>query len=697
MENVYWASAPNAEIVAKLAEKVRGYYDHLRASGRLALWSKVHRQYYAGHYEGGQLHAAGENKELVRVNVNDFRNLGQHLLVMTTGQRPAFEPRAVNSDHKSQTQTILASGILDYVLLEKGMAAADHEALETSLLLANGFVALDWDARGGTDVAVDVDEEGNERQDEQGRAVMLKSGDLVLRALGPLDVVRDWTKTNSADHQWYIGRRWVNRYDLAARYPEYRDAILAMPTQPDVLRPRALNQASDQIKYESDDVEVWEFLHNRTDALPAGRKVTFLLDPNIPPLFDGPLPFDDLSLYEVAPAEMLGTGHGYSPLYDLLSLQEGENATYTTLASNVAAFGVQNVWTKTGDNLTVSSFGALKHIQSPTKPEGLNLVSSSEHTYKLLDLFQRAMETISGVNSVARGNPEASLKSGAALALVQAQALQFAIGMQIAWVQLVEKVATGVIKMYKRFAHAPQVAVLAGKSNRGFVQEFTSKDLSQINRVTVELGNPLARTIAGRVQMAELLMERNLIKTPEEYIQVLTTGRLEPVLEATQKEMLAIRSENERLAEGQNADTMAAGMPPPVIAVLTDNHPAHIREHAAVIASPDAREVPEVVASVLAHIQEHVDLWTTLPPAIGMALQIPPAPAPMMPPGLPPGPGGPPALPPGPAPEGPKAEPAEVLDPSGAPLPMPNMPSMPKDALTGDRAPAPPMPLPVAA
>ena len=53
------------------------------------------------------------------------------------------------------------------------------------------------------------------------------------------------------------------------------------------------------------------------------------------------------------------------------------------------------------------------------------------------------METLSGVNSVARGNPEASLQSGTALAMVQSQALQFMSGLQQSYIQLIEDVGTG--------------------------------------------------------------------------------------------------------------------------------------------------------------------------------------------------------------------------------------------------------------
>ena len=695
-DSVYWASKPSNEIIDAMRPRIDSYYEWIRSSGRLALWSRVHRQYYAGLVEGGALGTDGEQDELISMNVNDFRSLGQHLIVMTTSQRPHFEPKANNADHRSQTQTILASGILDYVMSQKNLETKAMKCIEMSLLYCDAWITADWDAMKGSDYGVSEDGQST-----------IKSGDLVFRAYGPIDMVRDFTKADEEDHQWYFARRFVNRYDMAARYPEFAEAIANMPSKLDPLkRPRNVNMFVNMYRYDTDDIEVFDFYHDRTDALPDGRKVTFIADTGsmTMPLFDGPLPYDDLSIYRMTPAVMQGTSHGYSPMYDLLSLQEAENALWSTLASNISAFGVQNVLVPMGSNLTVNSLGGLKMIQYDSKlgpPTGMNLTQNSPDTYKMLELVVKAAETISGVNSVARGNPESSLKSGAALALVQAQAIQFSIGLQQGWVRFLEACGSGIIKLYQRYAQTPQVAELVGVGNKGYVQEFCSQDLDRVTRVCVDLGNPLQRTIAGRVQIAELLGEKGLLKTPDEYIQVLTTGRLEPVLEATQKEMLSIRAENERLSEvpQQPAPQQQGGMmgappapmqpqAPTVTAMLTDNHPSHIREHAAVISSPESRENPQIVMAALAHIQQHIDLWQTMPPALGMALGIAPPPAP--PPGMPPQGAPPPNKPPPPGSHPPGNEPLPPPPATLAPNIDAGMPRMPINPETGERAPGAP-------
>jgi hypothetical protein len=106
------------------------------------------------------------------------------------------------------------------------------------------------------------------------------------------------------------------------------------------------------------------------------------------------------------------------------------------------------------------------------------------------------METISGINSVTRGQPEASLKSGNALALVQSMAIQFISGLQQSYVKLIEQVGTQLINNLKDYAKAPRVAAIVGKNNRTELKEFIGDDLQAINRVVVDMGNALSRCLA---------------------------------------------------------------------------------------------------------------------------------------------------------------------------------------------------------
>src|SRR5690606_22441740 len=133
---------------------------------------------------------------------------------------------------------------------------------------------------------------------------------------------------------------------------------------------------------------------------------------------------------------------------------------------------------------------------------------------------------------------------GNALALVQSMALQYMSGLQQSYVQLIEDVGTGLIKMLQRFASVPRIAAIVGKSNRTEMREFSGDDLSRITRIVVDVGNPLSRTIAGRTEMGEHLLQMGLIKTPEQYFTILDTGRLDAMTDDTQSELYLIKAEN---------------------------------------------------------------------------------------------------------------------------------------------------------
>lgn len=684
----YWAAETSDKICSALCTRIDNYFQFVRASGRLALWTRIWRQYYAGMLEGAAMMPDGDTEELIGMQVNDFRNLVQHLIVLTAGQRPAFQPRANNSDHKSQTQTILAAGILDYVMHNKRLERVAKEALELGLLMGGGYGVADWNATAGTEVqagncnacqgmAVDPAQQPCPACNGTGVGGVEKAGDLDFWACGPLEAVHDFTRPRADAHQWWCLRTYRNRYDLAAKYPvdvfgaEVAQRIIGLPIRPDnVKRPRFVNL----YRYDTDDVELWQFRHARTDALPDGRLVIFA-EPDVL-LYDGPLPFRDINVFPLLPANMIGTAGGYSPVFDLLAPQEAINALYTTIASNQAAFGVQNVCIPNGSDLDVADLGGLKIVKYDPKypkPEGLNLTSTPPEIFTFLNLLKQANETNSGINAVRRGDPAQALgknASGSALALLDAKAIEFQSTLQQQWVDFLEDMGSATLNLYRDFAKAPQVAMLAGKNNRSYLKEFTGADLDRIDRVTVELGNPLARTTSGRTQIAQDLLANGLVKTAEEYLMVITTGRLEPVMEGTQKELLTVKEENESLADGSQ----------PAIAISGQNHPIHIREHLAAVGSPSSQTDPEAIQRVLAHVQEHVMLWKTDDPAILAACGVPPPPMMMPPPGMAPGglpPGGepPPAMPPGVA-EG-----------------QPNMPQMPVNPQSGERAAPPPSPV----
>lgn len=627
MDKIYFANLQDPEELGKsLVEKFSNYQDEIFRTGRLELWRKCHRYYFAldsqGRHEATEIGTAGEQNELSFLKANHYRNLLQHLIVLITQQRPAWECRAVNTDYKSQVQTILGRNVLDFYMREKRLAPLFRKAAERAVVYAEAYVEMEWDNKLGEPVRPAVDEMTGEVMGND----MIKTGDVRFHLYEPINVARSIRDDNQS---WKILKRWVNRYELLANFPEFETEVLSASEYQSDDKFYYYSYPAQSAEDDDDIIPVYTFYHQRTDAVPDGRIVRFLGDGTV--LHSTTLEMEELEqmpVFNMIPHDQHGIQFGYSVSFDLLVVQEAIDLLYSTILSNQVTFGVQNIWMKPGSSIsTLELGGGLNVIESTDKPEPLNLTNTPPEIFNFLQGIEQLGEVLSGVNSVARGQPEASLKSGAALAMVASQAVQFSNGLQSSWVQFLEDTGTGLIKMLQKKAAEPRIAVIAGKDNRSQVKEFTGSDLADINRVIVDIGSPMAQTISGRIQMADNLLERGLIKRPEEYIQVAETGRLDPIIDDDRSEQLLIDAENEALRTGQQV---------PVVAI--DQHVQHITGHRKVLANPNDRSDPQITQTALEHINQHIQALRSVDPALLNVLGM--APIQVLPPGQAPQPEG---------------------------------------------------------
>jgi hypothetical protein len=603
MDKTYFANLPKQDIAKDLYDKVQTYYEEIDRNGRLALWRKAHRYYFAlneaGGHEASGIEQGGEQGELSLLKANHYRNLLTHLHVLVTQNRPAFECRAINTDHESQVQTILGRNILEYYVREQRLDQNYRLAAEYALVYGEGYIEEEWDKAAGDPVAGDIDEMG------ELTGATLTTGDVVTRVYAPLDVVRPNRTPASGKSNWRTLRRWESRHDLAAEHPEFADAILAHSD--DTPEDRLFQYGYERVQGEDEElIPVYVFYHDKTKACPTGRRVKFL-GPDLCLEYDV-LQYPEVPIYPMIPATQHGTSFGYTVGFDLLCVQEAVDLLYSTILSNQATFGVQNIWIKPGSNLAPSQLGGgLNVFESTDKPEPINLTNTPPEIFNFLKGLETLGEVISGVNSVARGQPEASLKSGSALALVASQAVQFSNGLQAAYVRMQEDSATGLLRILQKKAALPRATVIAGKDNLPYMEDFTGKDLEQLGRVIVDMSNPMSQTLSGRMQMAQDMTQ--LGATPDQYFQVVSTGRLDSMMKDKQSEELLIASENEALQKGR-----------PVMAIATDMHIKHIQAHKLVLGTAQSRMRPDLVNAVNAHIQEHINALRTTDPALLNAL-----------------------------------------------------------------------------
>jgi hypothetical protein len=616
--NQYFADLPSLELAGEVQRKVESFTQETLTTGLRNRWRKSWRYYYNKYFNDSMssftlssddIKKLGDEGELTAMSVNNYRNLIQHLLVMTTSNRPAMEVRASNADSKSLTQARLGNSLLDYYLREKRLEGNLYMAVEQSLVLGSGYVRVDWDVNAGREYGV-----GSDNQ-------LKHEGDLKFSNPSLYDLTFDTTKEDWNENNWVVQSSYRNKWDLIAQFPELADKILSLPVKSELYG--SLHTTS----MESEDVQVFEFFHRKTPSIPNGR-YQFSAGKDIV-FSDSELPFRDIPIYRIVPGNILGTQFGYSPAFDLSGLQEALNTVYSVCLTNINAFGVQNIAVPQGSDVSVTALtGGLNVVNyNPEfgEPKPLNLLQTSPEVYKFIEMLDKQMETLSGVNSVARGDPQSSLKSGAALSLIQSMAIQFASGLQNSYARLIEDVGTSMLRILRDYASTKRVVAISGKSNQTVMQDFTGDDLQNINRVVVDVGNPLQRTTAGRVELATNLLNTGLIKTPQEYLTVVTTGQLEPLVEDETSENIGIAHENEALLDGSI----------PVQALITDDPVLHIKKHVSLLNSPQARADQQLSQRVLSHVMQHLQMAQNGDPALAAILGHQSMQAPPPPPGTP--------------------------------------------------------------
>lgn len=705
MDTIYFAAKTGSELGKALKERVERYQRDYQAHPIYDLQRRSYLVYYGlsvfGNHLSSNVTPAGEQGEMAVATANLFKEMLTHIAALTTSQRPDFDPLATNTDAKSISQTVLAGGLLDAYMAQKGLEDLLREAVVLTGRSGEAFIQVGWDANAGEEYGVDEGEEpppedelaaadaapgeiagsstggelespGDPVNAEPAAAAEeppgltgapVREGDLSFKLFSTEDVIRDAGRKSFARCNWVILRhRDVNKYDLAARYREHADEILAVAADAD-----ARLGFKEVSRTESDDISLYEFLHERSDACPNGSQVLFTADGLI--LFEGPLPYRNTQVIRMSAGDWDGCTWGYSSAFDLLGLQRVHGLVYSTIVTNLKNTGVSSVIMRPDSNVEMSGKSGMRIIEAAQgqEPQPFNLTAIPGDAYQLLEITEKLMEAVSGANSVVRGDPDAQIKSGAYAALIQQQALTFTGQLQASYTRALEQVGTAAIRTLRDFASAPRVAAIVGKAGASMLKEFTGDDLSQVDRVTVQVGNPMTRTQAGRLELANMLLqmgknEQSPIKSSQDLIAVLTSGRLDVATEDITRQQQLIRRENERLAEGL-----------PVQALITDLHRAHIQQHLSELDSPEVREDPVRVEGVLAHVQEHIRLGQQLDPLMAEATGQDPF-------GLPP-----PAPPGGPPPGGPPPPPAggDVQAGSAVIDQQPQLPEMPINPATG--------------
>lgn len=639
----YWLKQDGADVVKKLSG-YHGTWEIWSSNPISTAWVRNTIAYYSTVLEpnawDSSLVFEGEQGELVKMLIPQARSLMRQFIATATKQKLAFNCSALRLGNDVAQATRIGNALANQIVKEEQLDRKGELFAEQAGVMGMAFMGAFWRTDKGRPFEANVD------------GSLVYDGDLDIVNFSVFDVFFDYTIEDWSRLDWVEVRIPKNKWDLVAQYPELADKIMALPTARDW---RAITSDYRAVS-EDDTVYVYELYHKPTPALPKGRMLMYCDEFTI--FHDGINDYGCIPIEPLKPEPIFGMGFGYPKFSDLLPGQEMLDHSFSAIATNQSAFAVQSLTVPRGAGVSVQqiqgmnfiNFTPMQGVQGGGRPEALQLTQSSPETFKFIDILHAHMLEISSLNSAMRGAPPAGVTSGAAIATLTTNALEFITSFSKAWTDAMGRVMMHGINATRKFAKTERLVAMVGPGGKTANKKFVGTDLDPINSVIINPMNPVMLTSAGRSDLADKLMQTGLIKSPQEYISILEGEPVQKIYQNELSENDLISSENEAMLEGE-----------PVPCLATDDHPMHIRAHSSLLNDPTVRSNAEYTQIVLSHIEEHNELAKTTDPFLMAMLRTG-----KMPEGGPPqvqappsdGMGGAPTL----GPSGPEAQPAEPAD-----------------------------------
>lgn len=582
-----------------------------------ALYQGVNPHGYSGMFDKASFQTMGQNGELLYASFNEARNLIQHILNMTVSQPPNMQAKAINSDSASLIAAQTFDGVFDYYFNTHNsgrLLKQSAQAVERCLYQDIGYMLCEWDPLAGERVMPAEAPEGS----APGTIGDMKyQGDLYFKARGVRDVMFDPGVEDEDEQDWKCIRDQVNKFELAERFKAVPGAVEKILGTTSTAQELLANRKGWRRSAASDMIDVYKFYARPSKTLRNGRRAILLDAETV--LLDEDNPYGEIPVFSVRAMDSIGSAFGYAPMNVIAPVQLSQDVLTTAIMTNFAMFGVQNIAVKGSDQFDVETLaGAMNIIRyQEQKPEGLQLMEQAGGIIEFHEALRHIGETLSGINSVVRGDPEASLKSGKALGIVQAQAVQFQSSLAASYVRFLQNIGNFMLKVFRLYASTQRITQIVGKNQTMQSQNWDRDTFGPISRVTAELVDPAMRTLGYKTDLAMFMAQQQMTNTPQEFLTVLTTGQLKPQIQAPLTELNLMHEENDDMLKGaeelqkvmaaagvqQPTPEMIMAVMPPVL--RTDNDDLHITEHSGLMATPSTRRNSLVTQIVMAHIDAH--------------------------------------------------------------------------------------------
>lgn len=629
---IYWAKKKASDLVGALKEKERLYYDAVTRRGLASMWRIAWAQYYGtdpanpGDMATQTLARVGPKGKFVRFRINEVRSIIRQQNVIALGERPNFQAIAVSSDYAALAQVEICDSAVTHFYKRSVGEAKERALLEGDGVWGASYGHVRWDVDGGDMVDVDQPIPGAPPDPMTGQPMTMpvpqRSGMPQMDVVYPWDMIQD---PSAREMSWCIVRERVSKWETAAQYKAYAEQI----KKANVLDEYALDflYSHDVDQANSDDCIVKHFYHPRCAAIPDGRYVGVCADEV---LWDLPCPvLDGIPVVELCSGKYVCSSLGYSDGWDLIAVQEMIDQLCSDTASNLSTFGRQVMFYDKGSDFEFDKIAeglfAFGKVPNTADPKAINFAEMPAAVQWFLEYLHERHQSISGLNSVARGDPKSNIRTGTMAALFHSIAIEFQSARQSALDGFRERMANLILDMVRQNANSKFFIEIAGEDERPYMKEFTAQSVSGVKRVIMQTANPMLRTQAGRLEVFNAIKDY----PPDQRsaaIELIVSGNSKAFTKKDRSCELRIQFENETLARGE-----------PVQVLPTDNPFKHVPEHVAHLErmSETLQTDPNAGQALMQHIIQHALTYQGMDPLICGFLGIPaPPPVPNSPAGL---------------------------------------------------------------
>jgi hypothetical protein len=557
----YFASFFNEKAGEDIVQKFKDYQKHI-GQYKVNLYKKANWYFYQGASLGGSMRNVGMQAQFKMLGLPVFNSYAKTLYTLILSEAPTLAPVTTNTSDLGYREKLIAKGILDYQYDTKNKKSKYHDALLYAIIYGDGYAVHRYDAF---------------------------EKDLCIKAYNPLNVAFDCNVSSKDSIKWHVIRDKWNKHELIGRYPYLEQKIKAqgLPSSP-YFKDYSGTSGSDDFCY------TYNLIHKKSSALPKGRYSLVLEDGTI--LEEGEYPILRDMVVNCYHYLEEGSGFGYTPMFDVLALQEASNATFSSILTGVANFGSKIL--TSSKNPTVSQIYGLTVFATDGRdnpPQAIDLLGSQSQHYEALNYIQAMANKASSLNDTVMNG--SSAQSGSSKVFDQATAIRNSSGLKNSLMRMFQEGGNAALDICKQLP--PQtVGLIVGNYNKNYISDWSGKDLDKIQQVQVKVVPFTQKSSENQMQFASEMLQYGDGITPKQVLNLANNGTLDGVFEDALKEEDLIQAENEMLLDGKI----------PVVSP-NDDHISHADGHKGVVNDIHVRnnENPEVLAATNEHITQHLE------------------------------------------------------------------------------------------